>query len=501
MKLIILLVITSVVYSEINFEEVNSLNGFSIIKYDEADIVSEYNYIIHTVNLTDLYIVVNKITQEIDSFQKILPSRIYSYSLEEELKIIKEELKTIKGHKKTNGRFKRSLLNIGGRFLNVLFGTMDDRDKTRIEKQLRINMEDNFKLIKNNNKQIFINDNLQKGIEAMQTTQNRTAKEINSLTKKYVETSERLLTLELQRKLDKIKEFIEKLQNIILASRLQVMTESLLTSDEIEVYEIDLNKLKNIKLTIGEYTEELLVFIIQIPDEIMTFDKYLIAPIPNEKYEQLDFKPEIVIKIDSNLYIYEENKKLKHLKRYRNCIDNNNCLKVINKEENIVSELRRGTLLVINSYLKINNSCDERKTISIKRNMLINFRNCKLLIKNIEYSNNNKYVIQPIDINMENHFNISNAQYKSTNMNISKIDNIDYIESKFVTQRYINYSISLTTVMIIILTLIILTYVVKKKLFQEKQPANGGVVMLDNDSTEAIPMKHIPSIFAVRCAD
>lgn len=87
-----------------------------------------------------------------------------------------------------------------------------------------------------------------------------------------------LLKNNVQAVLDSISEVAE----VILLSRLEVLSKDILTIEEINKFQIDVEKLKNIRVSGGQKAKQILI-VVQIPNFTRkTFHKLFIAPVPNK---------------------------------------------------------------------------------------------------------------------------------------------------------------------------------------------------------------------------
>lgn len=440
--------------SEIIIENINNQEGYVKIKLNKVDIVKDFAHIAHRINITKIEEVLNFVEINILKLKEVnFPTDIFS-----EIETIKSEIKSV-----TNHRQKRSLFDIGGNVLKFLFGTMDESDRKNIEEMLTINKENNHELIINVNKQIEINNKFRKTLNAIETEFNEMLKNnFVNVKKESVTYVHRLIILEIREKLNKIKQAIEKIQNNILSSKLNVMVGSMLNTEEINRFKIDFNKLKNIKISTALFKDEI-IFVISIPNNILKLNKYFVTNLPNSKQEMINIKDNYVIMYENKEYKYED-KELRNLKYYKNCLYYTNCTKIINKESNNVIELEQGKLLIKNGNIEIKTNCNEKTKMKIRNNVLINYENCKINIENKTYINliNVEERSTYLD-NMELYTNLANiSEYKE--IKLEEIENIDYIHEKFYDiQRhsYISYFMQ-TFIILSIITLVI--FICKNKL-------------------------------------
>lgn len=257
----------------LDINDANIGNGFILIQTNELQLINHYDHIIHTINLTEYETNIQLIEKSMNKFL-FNSSTLYFY-----LHQLKNEYYTLIPHTRT----KRGLLNIVGEGLKFLFGTMSQEDKKEIEEYLQINKENNKNLINQSNKQITINTKFNEQISLMMETVNKNQLEniMNKVNAIYNDLTYFKYETILKENIHYLIGNIHKIKEIIMSSRLGILSKDILTFDEMENHNINLNNLKDLQLKVATYGK-LLLLIIDIPRLNQTiYKEVLIEPIPN----------------------------------------------------------------------------------------------------------------------------------------------------------------------------------------------------------------------------
>ena len=135
---------------ELYIEKIDTNEGYAEISVGSTDIVCKYNYILHTVKMTEIIHVLN----EFKNLNERAQNSTFKTLIDREISSIESLVHSIMPH-----RIKRGLANVGGRILNWAFGTLDDEDKEVIENHFSVIDENNGNIIRTINQQVDINDN------------------------------------------------------------------------------------------------------------------------------------------------------------------------------------------------------------------------------------------------------------------------------------------------------------------------------------------------------
>ncbi|XP_055389331.1 probable cyclin-dependent serine/threonine-protein kinase DDB_G0292550 [Condylostylus longicornis] len=176
----------------------------------------------------------------------------------------RHNIKTLLPH-----RQKRGLINLGGKILKWLFGNLDDDDKTEIVENIKLIEQGNYNSIQTINKQIKINDQFQKNLNILQKRINEnqeilniTLREQNNTFSKSIKS---LQFLSSYTNINLLNSEIDKVQQNILFAKHGIMTHSILSNEEIDEFEIDVFKYKEIKSSLISLDNNI-IFAILIPN-------------------------------------------------------------------------------------------------------------------------------------------------------------------------------------------------------------------------------------------
>lgn len=376
-------------------------NGFIEINRGKVEIVKHYDIIIHDINIQEIETIINQLRTNIISLNLDADK---TSILELEIRRIKTKLHTIVPH-----RQRRGLINFVGTIHKWLYGTMDNEDRDNIEKHLDIIDANNHNIIQNLNQQVKINNNFNESFERLKDILEKDRTKIldsyNSISSQYKNLASHTFYIDYLLKIKILHDNLEHIQDNVASSRTGIIHSNLLTPQEIEEYDININKLMNIKIgTLYSKTNHL-TFVILVPRETIQVDKIMIFPMTNDNLEELLFEPEEIIKYNNKTYNFVSNKELSKLKLSNNCIIKNNCMKIWNNATDIL-EIETGIVLVKNSRnLSLANNC-KQKTVTLDGNYLIHFRNCTIELDNHILYNNEKefkqtFVIPQLEVNIK----------------------------------------------------------------------------------------------------
>lgn len=460
----------STAHAELEIIDLNKGNGFATIQLEESSIIKRYNTILHIINLTEYKRNIEIMERNI----KRLPEE--NSSLERKMQKIRNEFQILLPHPTVN-RQKRGLFNIVGTGLQFLFGTMDDRDRQDIEEHLKIIETNDHNEILNLNKQIIINDKFNKQIKILTDTLNNETKEIIKKIDNFIGTydyekdiAKIQYEIKLRENLEYLHEDIEKIKEVIMTSRLGVLSRDILTTEEIEHHNIQLNNLEDIQLSLALYKNNI-IFVIKLPvftNE--TYQKLYIQPIPN-KYNNMQLKINKHLYLTNNQIMYEDTKYLKKLKEIKdNCIENlfnkhMHCNFIKNENEKIL-EIGNNNLILINvKQQELNQTCNKQR-IFVKGNYLLKFQNCQIRINNEIYEKNN-YKYEPIIPNTILNINFTKIEDLSfKELHYENINNLKEIEE--LKYNYKKSNLTIYLIIVIIVTTLIIYVCIKIKNYKRK---------------------------------
>lgn len=448
--------LTTEIQGILQINPVTEESGYAQIKLRKVEVVNQTSTILHLIDTKELNLIVNQIENNIRKLD--LHNR----------EIVELELKTIKSKLKSiiplELRKKRGLLNIVGHIQKWLVGVMDDDDRQEILEHLKIVDENSHNIIETVNKQIYINTHFNESIQTLKSTieddRENIKKTLASFENRHSEIIRRILYTDQMLKLSYLKEKIEHIQENIVSAKHHIFHPSILTSEEIDKFQLDFFKLKFMKIDILNYKDGILIFVIKIPINYIETDLKMILALPNKNYMEINEPNGYVIKIGNNVLQYEENVYFKNLRKSKHCTLSNNCnFKFNNKTE--IEAFDDDMILVKNANnLEIIQDCDSRRLI-INKNYLLTFYNCKININNQTFQNQ-KTIVQ------DKYFYPSNELPKSDTVptlfkpiELKNFENIREVEElKF--HKNISYGVNVTLLIAIIVIVIVIIKINKK---------------------------------------
>lgn len=477
-RTLLLIILIGLTYGQqLQIFPVNNDNGYLISKINEKSIIQSYTKILHIINLTTFEALIDAFTKNINNFEFDENSN--------DLIFLTREINNLKKHlirliPRISKRNKRGLLNVVGTGFKYIIGTMDSNDAEEIYSHLK-NLEQNTRqLTDETNSQVMINNNLIKGLNDVTEHFNE---QQTLLTDKFneflVKINQGLLNMErhqnvlqLYANIMTIDRHFEKIEDIILLSKLNVFAHDILTDEEINKYNLSIEAFPYIKNSVL-FKDHLIVFAILIPK--FTTEKYfhsIIIPCPNlENYELNIDSTEIIIQgnhifENTQEYITKQKLRIHQNKCIRNLLQtNNSCPYRFNSEENI--ELIKENI-IITKKLPLTNLTQDciDQNFPIKGTNIILFNNCKIKIENTEYSNKietfKDSLIFPT-VNLNKNKLINNVTLKE--LHGSTIENrkiINYLEQSHKNNLYITFVIICIIIVLIIVSITICFFKYKK---------------------------------------
>lgn len=185
--------------------------------------------------------------------------------------------------------------------------------------------------------------------------------------------------------INEVRNKIEQVQENIIMSKYGIASKFFLTDDEIDHFHIDSLKLKHMKSSLGCIETDVIVFVLMIPnfgnEEYRT---QVVAPIPNQKFMQLDIEITKTVTVKNITYQIEEENVLNKMKPVKPCISNilrnnyNFCQKIVVKEKSFI-EIETGNLLLINVESILYDSCTNF-SYPLKGNYIVKIEHCEISI-------------------------------------------------------------------------------------------------------------------------
>lgn len=455
-------------------QNLNENNGYIVIKLGKIKIIQDFQKILHIINITEFERNRNEIKNSIDIIGKLIRNDDPTFlTTVHNFNLLDAKIHGLKPHE----RNKRGLLNVVGKGLKILTGTMDSDDESIIKEKLEILSKTNHDLVNESNKQITINSKISEQIRNISEHINKQQKTITDALLRYTNKTQEEAT-SLQKDLEMfgqlyqinyditlLRSHIDDIEQIILTSKLNILSRNILSDKELEMVS-DIEALKDIKITVAYYDKKI-VLIIFIPIYSTTdFYNVLIEPLPDNLNKSIILKENLFI-IDSDKNVYnltvKVNLKLNLIKFNDECVSKilkgkeAECeINSFKKEE--VKEIIPGLIILKNNK---NNSIIQdcnNENLKLFRNTLISFENCKVHIKNITYSNTfyriNDYVKLP-------HINIKiNKKPKIDVETLEELHLTDFKNDRKIIEEIISTQNSRLSTIHILITLSGITFII-----------------------------------------
>jgi len=438
--------------------------GYQIIKLNEFPLIKNYSKIFHLINTTESENTINSIENNVFQIFDKTNNPLIIKQLEVQINKTRHNIKTLIPH-----RQKRGLMNFGGKIIKFLFGNLDEDDKTEITDHLKIIDSNNKLLIDNSNKQIRINNQVQDNLNILQNRIN----ENQALMKNFLKDSNSLLSKSIQNlqmlsiysDINILNSEIDKIQQNILFAKHDIMTHSILSNEEIDDFQIDINKYKEIKSSLLSVDSNI-IFVLLIPNMFQNSAvRYKVLPLPNSQFEEINIEPTSVIKFNNKSYIDTETKNFAKFKETTGCLNSLmfNNLTYCSKRKNTkfeIFEISSNLILCKNAEnIILTSDCNEVE-FKLSQNNIITFENCtiklndSIMFKNLERIVKN-HVILPNYLEIY-HLNFS---LNFEDINLKQIENLENIEK---IDYYVKINFYIIAILIILTISLIIIFVIIK---------------------------------------
>lgn len=513
--LTLMLITQNSLAQEIEVTEIPTGNGFVLLRTGDVKLITNYTNIVHPINIKD-YLKALNIVLENDVMKNLSKDPTIIHLVQE----IKNKIFELNPQK----REKRGLINLHGKFLKWIGGTMDEDDREEIESKFNT-VDKNLNIISDaiNNQTTKINVQFELEINKVIATLNEQNSVIDNKMKEMT-----LISNQMQKSIEMFKtrqlvienlKFLltklEKIEDIILNCRLGILSHNILVTEEIQKYNLNIEHLKYIKTEVAQLKEFILIFI-QIPN--FSKESYYITniiPIPNKNNLELETNIDKIIVNKNNVYYYSNNKEIKKLKRIKEkCIKNilksklTNCNMVKNSKIEI-KRINKDVIITKNlNETELTHNCNNH-ALKIKKHNIIKFKNCSIKINNVTFSNENIKHIETLvlpnivkEIRYKEPENISISQIHE--MHISNNKEIKLL--KYDTHRTSWLSYITGGFLTIVITIIIILFLYSKrkkngtsielKIRPESNPKEGVVTYnAAHEGTDALKQSSSPFSF------
>ena len=162
---IFMIIIYLVEAGHVEVIDLENNEGYVPIKIGDIRLTDHTIKILHIINITEIEIARNQIEDNIKLLNRTLPSDSINDNIH--MTIVRSfiELDTKLRALTPKTRYKRGLIDLLGKTLKVIAGTMDSDDEKDIYNSLHNLDIDSAQLIDQNNKQVKINKELQNQVE------------------------------------------------------------------------------------------------------------------------------------------------------------------------------------------------------------------------------------------------------------------------------------------------------------------------------------------------
>lgn len=441
----------------LTIDKITTDNGYVEINMGQTEIIQDTKTVIHIINTNELRQTISSIE---DNIQRLHVGN--DPTIKRELETIYAKITAIEPGK--TFRQKRGLVNLIGTVQKWLFGTMDDNDRLEITDHMKIVEENNYNAINNLNKQIEINSHFNETITDLKNIIETDRKQLSQAYEELTANEKRIILQQLKTdqilKLKILEEKLDQILDSIALVKQGLVHPSMLTAVEIRETELDVYKLKNVKVGLLKYDQNRLILALKIPHSYKLVDYKLITAIPTENMMEVIINDQYMVEINGTKYKYDNKIQYKdELEPINNCITKNNC----KLKENKVIEIKKlddSTIICKNMQkVEIVNQCDDRK-IKLNGNYLVTINNCTIEILNETFSNNNIeftdrfFYTEDVTYNFTKQLNFEDIVIK----NFANLEHIKLLRF----HKNINY-IANSTMLIIIVVIIISIIILTKK--------------------------------------
>lgn len=486
----------------IDIQDLTNNNGYIPIKLDEIRPITGYSKTIHIINTTMYEGILERITDNVSILKTTTTdAKPLLDTVVKNLAILKAKIENLS----PQFRQKRGLINILGKGLKIIAGTMDSEDEEHINYSLKQLNENNGLLTNTIYNLTQVNDFFSRQIknitDHINTQQARVEKYLNQfkhIFQNKIATLEDEVTFlghiyQINNDIALLRDHIDDIGQVIFSSKLGIIPTDILTSKEMDLI-TDFDSYINIKTSVALHDKNILL-IFKIPSYSReTLSKITFEPIPDAENKTLALKTHTVL-VDRNKNIYEpiihENLEKNLIMIKNDCIQNildyneANCpMKNFETEE--VIEILPGVIIFKNYHKNLTHNCNDNE-LKIKGTFCIKFENCKISTENKNFTNVNlkikdKIILPNIITKIKSNKNVTLNDLKLETLYLKQIkyeENLRNILYHDKTTKTISFSVDVIIILCFIILMII--YFVRPKqilnVSSEPQSNGGGVIM------------------------
>lgn len=501
--LILLLTILETIKAEtMHIQDLTNNNGYIPIKIGEFRPIEHYNKVLHIVNLTEYEQTLELITNNVNTLRgTTTETKTLLATVDKNLALLEAKISNLHPHFKS----KRGLVNIMGKGLKIIAGTMDNDDEIRIKEKLQSLFDKNVNLTNDMDRLTYVSDSISRQIRNITDHINFQQSSISKYLDKFKDIiRNKIATLEdevtfmsqvyqVNNDITLFRDHVDNIGQIIFSSKLGIIPTDILTETELNLI-TDFESYVKIKVAVA-FHDGNLVIILQIPKySDLTLDRIKFEPIPDPFNKSILLNTDEIF-VDTDNRIYETDVKdnlLQNLREIDNeCLSNivkfkeANCPMKILKEQEVI-QILSGVLIFKNFFSNISHNCNKFK-IKQKGNFIIKFENCQIETLNKTYTNINiriydKIILPNIITKIKENNTIALSDIKLETLFLKQIkyeNNLDQILHHSRKTKTISFSIDIIIIFIIIILSI--TYMCRSKqkfiISSEPHTNGGGVIM------------------------
>lgn len=491
----------------IDVQDLSYNNGYIPIKTGEIKIVEHYIKILHIINTTEYERTLEIIQTNMDILKtSSTESKRLIDTVNKNFMLLRAKIENLNPH----FRKKRALLNIIGKGLKIIAGTMDSDDEEQISKTLKLLHTNDENLANKINNLTYINNvmnsqiqNITNHINYQQNTIGNYLTKLKNIIGNKISTIEDEVTFiehiyQINNDISLLRQHVDDIGQIIFSGKLGIIPTDILTQTELNLIS-DFDSYTNIKVSIALHDGNIII-ILSIPQFSQDpLSKVTFVPIPdkNNKSIQLNHS-DVLIDSENNIYrtYIKENLKRNLIKINDNCLNNilnfeeANCkMQTFNKQE--IVEIIPGILVLKQFNSNISHNCNKVK-LKISGNYLIKFENCEINALNKTFTNvkikiQDKFILPNLITKIKDNSNTTLADIKIESLYLKQIEYEESLKQVLYTDKntkILSFSIDILIILSICILIIFIYFFKNTKTYIPN-------VQLKNETTINNPAKII----------
>lgn len=470
----------------IDIQDLSYNNGYIPIKTGEIKIVEHYIKILHIINTTEYEHTLEVIKTNMDILKTSgTESKKLMDTVDKNFMLLRAKIENLNPH----FRRKRALLNIIGKGLKIIAGTMDNDDEEQISKSLNLLHTNDEKLTDKMNNLIHINNVMNSQIQNITNHINYQQNTIgNYLTKFKNILGNKISTIEdeisfiehiyqINNDISLLRQHVDDIGQIIFSGKLGIIPTDILTQTELNLIP-DFDSYTNIKVSIALHDGNIIIIlsIPQFSQEPLSTVTFVPIPDRNNKSIHLNHS-DVLIDLENNIYstYIKENLKRNLIKINDNCLNNiinfeeANCKMQISDKQEIV-EIIPGILALKQFNSNISHNCNKAK-LKISGNYLIKFENCEINALNKTFTNvkikiKDKFILPNLITKIKEDSNTTLADIKIESLYLKQIEYEETLKQVLYTDKnskILSFSIDTSIIISICILIIFFIYYFKNK--------------------------------------